>query len=130
MSELRKKILTRNGHRTFVKKVIGSLEGLLQADIDENRSKLESSKIALEKQQKEIEALDSQIADLLEADAIEKEILEKCDFDAALQEAVCSITSHLTNFQSPGIYKSTGQSSLKVRTIRPVSTIHLNHNNQ
>ena len=57
--------------------------------------KLKSQKINLEKRQKEIASLDQEIAELLEADAIEKEILEHCEFNASLQETILLITSCL-----------------------------------
>ena len=51
----------------------------------------------LEKHQKEIASLDQEIAELLQADAIEKEILERCDFNASLQETILLITSCLSS---------------------------------
>ena len=75
MSELKKKILERTGFRIYVRKVMSGVKELLAEDGGENMYvKLVSIKINLEKQQKEIESLDQQIAQLLEADAIEKEI--------------------------------------------------------
>lgn len=94
-SELKKKLQTRNGHRCFVKKVIGNVHDVLKDGSDECRPKLESYKIALEKQQKDLELLDNQIAESLDADNIEKEIFERCDFDAAVQESICAISTYL-----------------------------------
>ena len=77
MSELKKKILERTGFRIYVRKVMSGVKELLAEDGGENiYVKLVSIKINLEKQQKEIESLDQQIAQMLEADAIEKEILD------------------------------------------------------
>ena len=89
MSELKKKILERTGFRIYVRKVMSGVKELLAEDGGENiYVKLVSIKINLEKQQKEIESLDQQIAQMLEADAIEKEILDRCEFEAYLQETI------------------------------------------
>ena len=89
MSELKKKILERTGFRIYVRKVMSGVKELLAEDGGENI-------YVLEKQQKEIESLDQQIAQLLEADAIEKEILDRCEFEASLQETISLISSHLS----------------------------------
>ena len=65
MSELKKKILERTGFRIYVRKVMSGVKELLAEDGGENiYVKLVSIKINLEKQQKEIESLDQQIAQL------------------------------------------------------------------
>ena len=51
----------------------------------------------MEKHQKEIASLDQEIAELLQADAIEKEILERCEFNVSLQETILLITSCLSS---------------------------------
>ena len=97
MSELKKKILERTGFRIYVRKVMSGVKKLLAEDGGENiYVKLVSIKINLEKQQQEIESLDQQIAQMLEADAIEKEILDRCEFEASLQETISLISSHLS----------------------------------
>ena len=50
-------------------------ELLQEEDVENIRPVLESHKISLEKQQKRIETLNQEIAELVGADAIEKEIL-------------------------------------------------------
>ena len=96
MSELKKKVLERSGFRVYVRKVISMVNELLEDDGVENiRPKLESHRINLEKKQKEIESLNQAIAQLLEADAIEKEILDRCEFETSLQETISLITSYL-----------------------------------
>ena len=65
---------------------------LNKGDMESIRLKLKSQKINQEKHQKEIASLDQEIAELLEADAIEKEILERCEFNASLQETILLIT--------------------------------------
>ena len=67
-------------------------ELLNKGDMESIRLKLKSQKINQEKHQKEIASLDQEIAELLEADAIEKEILERCEFNASLQETILLIT--------------------------------------
>ena len=57
--------------------------------------KLESHKINLEKQQKQIKTLNQEIAELVGADATEKEILDRCEFEASLQETILLISSRL-----------------------------------
>ena len=76
MSDLKKKILERSGFRVYERKVVSTIKELLQEDEVENiRPMLESHKINLQKQQKQIETLNQEITELVEADAIEKEIL-------------------------------------------------------
>ena len=97
MSELKKKVLERSGFRVYVRKVISMVNELLEDDGVENiRPKLESHRINLEKQQREIEPLNQAIAQLLEADAIEKEILDRCEFETSLQETISLISSYLS----------------------------------
>ena len=82
MSDVKKKILERSGFRVYVQKVVSTVRKLLQEEEVENiRPTLESHKINLEKQQKQIETLNQEIAELVGADAIEKEILVRCEFE-------------------------------------------------
>ena len=97
MPELKKKVLERSSFRVYVRKVISMVNELLEDDGVENiRPKLESHRINLEKQQREIESLNQAIAQLLEADAIEKEILDRCEFETSLQETISLISSYLS----------------------------------
>ena len=98
MSDVKKKILERSGFRVHVRKVMNDVKELLNnGDVESVRLKLKSQKINLEKHQKEIASLDQEIAELLQADAIEKEILERCGFNASLQETILLITSCLSS---------------------------------
>ena len=47
--------------------------------------------MSLVKQPEEIQKLDEQIAELFDEEAIEKEIFDRCDFEAAVQEVICGI---------------------------------------
>ena len=49
----------------------------------------------MEKQPKEIESVDQQIAQMMEAGAIEKEILDRCELKGSLSETISLISSHL-----------------------------------
>ena len=99
MAELKKKIQTRNSHRPFVRGVITKVKELLpKTDLElgpDVKFKLEAHRISLEKQLKTIQTLDSEIAELLDADSIEKETLEALDFEAAIQETICWIDAVL-----------------------------------
>ena len=53
-----------------------------------------SIKVNLEKQQKEIKSLDQQLAQMLEADAVGKEILYRCEFEVSLLETIALIFLH------------------------------------
>ena len=58
MTDLKKKILGRSGFRVYVRKVINNVKELLNvARLENIRPRLESHRINLEKQQKEIESL-------------------------------------------------------------------------
>ena len=46
--------------------------------------------------------MDNDIAELLDEESIEKEIVEKCEFDNALEEIVCLISSVLKNQEESG----------------------------
>ena len=92
-----KKILERSGLRVYVRKIVSTVRELLQEeDVENIRPTLESHKINLEKQQKQIETLNQEIAELVGADAIEKEILDRCEFEASLQETISLISSRLS----------------------------------
>ena len=120
MSELKKKILERSGFRVYVRKVMNTVKELLDdGGVENNRAKLESLKINLEKQQRELESLDQEIAKLLEADAIEKEILERCEFEAALQEIISLVSSHLSVKES----KNSEEQMLTPAPLSPASII-------
>ena len=85
------------GLRVYVRKVVSTVRELLQKqDVGNIRPRLESHKINLEKQQKQIETLNQEIAELVGADAIEKEILDRCEFEASLQETISFISSRLS----------------------------------
>ena len=97
MAELKKKTLERSGYKVYVRKVINIVKELLEDDGGENiRPILELHKITLEKQQQKIEVLNREIAQLLEADAIEKDILERCEFEGHLQETISLISAYLS----------------------------------
>ena len=95
MAELQKKIQTRNDHRLFVRGVITKLKELLpETDLElgpDLKFKLEAYRISLEKQLNPIQTLNSEIAELIDADSIEKETLEVLDLVAAIQESICWI---------------------------------------
>ena len=75
MSDVKKKSLERSGFRVYVRKVVRTVTELLQEeDVETIRLTLESHKINLEKQQKQIETLNQEIAEFVGADAIEKEM--------------------------------------------------------
>ena len=99
MAELKKKIQTRNGHRHFVRGVITKVKELLpETDLElgpDMKFKLEAHRISLEKQLKPMQTLDSEIAELLDVDSIEKETLEALDFEAVIQESICWIDAVL-----------------------------------
>ena len=57
--------------------------------------KLEAHLILVEKQLKPMQTLDSKIAELLDADSIEKETLEALDFEAAIQQSICWVDAVL-----------------------------------
>ena len=80
-----------------MRRVVSTVRELLQEeDVENIRPTLESHKINLEKQQKQIETLNQEIAELVGADAIEKEILDRCEFEASLQETISLISSRLS----------------------------------
>lgn len=89
---MRKKVQARNGHRAFVKKTIGKARELLEKSPLE-RSKLLTCKVTLTKQLELIDNLNSEITGQIDADAIEAEILEQCEFDEVVREIICEIES-------------------------------------
>ena len=110
MSDVKKKILERSGFRVYVQKVVSTVRKLLQEEEVENiRPTLESHKINLEKQQKQIETLNQEIAELVGADAIEKEILVRCEFEASLQETIALIFHGYRLPRNPKIQPSINQ---------------------
>eukprot|EP00794_Sanderia_malayensis_P017865 gene17865-19646_t len=100
MAELTKKIRARNGHKLVVKNTIAKVYRLLPpagrvADI-EVQTKLESYKNTLERQSKDIETLDADIINALEKDGdIEKDILDREEFEEEVSETICCIQNIL-----------------------------------
>ena len=94
---VKKKISRRRGHRLYVRNVITNVKQLILDLNEENIYKLQSYKVSLQKQQQLIEPLDNDRAELLDEESIEKEIVEKCEFDNALEEIICLISSVLKN---------------------------------
>eukprot|EP00794_Sanderia_malayensis_P015493 gene15493-17071_t len=100
MAELTKKIRARNGHKLVVKNTIAKVYGLLPpagrvADI-EVQTKLESYKNTLERKRKDIETLDADIINALEKDDdIEKDILDREEFEEEVTETICRIQNIL-----------------------------------
>ena len=100
MSEpIKKKIQVRNGHKLFVKKTINLTREILQSQDTENIPKLESPKETLLKQRSQIEALDDEIIEGLSEEAVEKEIMEKCEFEAVIQDTLSLIEHRLKEAQ-------------------------------
>ena len=64
--------------------------------MENSRPTLESHTINLEKQRKQIETLNQEIAELVGADAIQKEILDGSEFEASLQETISLISPRLS----------------------------------
>lgn len=77
-------------------------------------SKLEACKIALQKQLQEIQKLDEQIVELVEEENIEKEIFDRCVFEAAIQEVICRIYSFISgkNIQQENIESVQSEASV------------------
>eukprot|EP00794_Sanderia_malayensis_P018387 gene18387-20239_t len=100
MAELTKKIRARNGHKLVVKNTIAKVYSLLPpagrvADI-EVQTKLESYKNTLERKRKDIETLDADIINALEKDDdIEKDILDREEFEEEVSETICRIQNIL-----------------------------------
>ena len=110
MSDLKKKKLERSRFRVYVRKVVSTVRELLQEeDVENIRPTLESHKINLEKQQKQIETLNQEIAELVGADAIVKEILVRCEFEASLQETISLIFHGYRLPRNPQIQPSINQ---------------------
>ena len=110
MSDLKKKKLERSRFRVYVRKVVSTVRELLQEeDVENIRPTLESHKINLEKQQKQIETLNQEIAELVGADAIVKEILVRCEFEASLQETISLIFHGYRLPRNPKIQPSINQ---------------------
>ena len=87
----------RNGHRLHVKKTISLIHELTSTEEEKAIARLQACKAELVKQQQRIEALDAEIEDLIIDDSsIEQEILNKCEFSALIQEAVCFVNSFLS----------------------------------
>ena len=95
MSEtnLKKRIQIRNGHRLHVKKIISQINELTSAEGEKPITRLEACKAELIKQQARIESLDAEIEELIDETAIEKEIIDKCEFNAVIQETIYFISS-------------------------------------
>ena len=94
---LKKKISRRRRHRLYVSNVITYVKQLIVELNEVNIYKLQSYKVSLEKQQQLLEPLDNDIAELLDEESSEKEIVEKCEFDNTLEEIICLISSVLKN---------------------------------
>ena len=92
---LKKKLQARNGHRLVARKTIGKAKDLLppfdQETPLELKPKLETLKNTLEKKRTEIAALDDEITNLLEEAAIEKEIVDRSEFEEETEETLCRI---------------------------------------
>ena len=98
-ADVKKKILSRKGHRLNIRKLMSQAKTYLPADGEtlENQAKqaLESHLRTLLKRQKELTVIDNEISYLLEEDQIEKEVCESLDFDSGIDEVVCLIEGAL-----------------------------------
>ena len=95
MSEtnLKKRIQVRNGHRLHVKKIISQINELTSVEGEKPVTRLEACKAELIKQQAKIESLDAEIEELIDETAVEKEVIEKCEFNALIQGNIYFISS-------------------------------------
>ena len=96
MTDIKKLIQTRNGHKLAVKKAFNTANEIFEKyreNLSEisivDRSKLQSLKRSLDRQSNELDNLNRQIETALSAEDIEREIVERSEFDEFLHEAIC-----------------------------------------
>ena len=92
---LKKKIQARNGHRLVVRKTITKAREIVPPPKEitpiELRPQLESLKSTLQRKRDIITPLDDEISDLLDEENIEKEIVDRSQFEEDLEEMLCRI---------------------------------------
>ena len=99
--QLRKKILSRNGHRLVVRKTVAKAREIVlplkQLTPVELQAPLESIRNTLQRKRDIITTLDEEITNLLDKQEIEKEIVDRSEFEDELEDALCRIERALRN---------------------------------
>ena len=93
--QLKKRIQTRNGHRLVVRNSIAKARDAVTA-LNSNPSvdlqtQLESIRNSLQRKRDIIAALDQEISNLQDQAEIEKDILDRTDFEDELEQTICRI---------------------------------------
>ena len=93
---LKKKTLSRNGHRLVVSNTIAKAKEILPPPGEEAaaeiKTKLKAYLNTIEKKRADIAPIDKEIEELTSAEGVEKEILDRSDFEAVTEEIICFIT--------------------------------------
>ena len=140
-ADVKKKMLSRKGHRLNIRKLMTQAKKYLPAEGEtlnnEAKQALESHLRALLKRQKELTIIDNEISHLLEEEQIEKGVSESLDFGSGFDEVVCLIEGALkiskSEDQPPkdlsNATESTASSGLSRKVILPKLTLpHFNGN--
>ena len=103
--QLKKRIQTRNGHRLVVRNSIAKARDAVTAlnskpSVD-LQTQLESIRNSLQRKRDIIAALDQEISNLQDQAEIEKDILDRTDFEDELEQTICRIERAL-NSQTAG----------------------------
>ena len=94
----KKAVQTRNGHRLVIRSVSANVQEIYEkfrerlSELSVSyRAKLQSLKKTLEKQCKENYELDKIVAGKLSAEDIEKDIIERAEFQIVIEEVICLV---------------------------------------
>ena len=93
-----KKISIRRGHRPYVIKLMNNVVDVLKEhSIESHTNQLRTWKLTLSEKLQDLEKLDSEIVDLVEAEEeIDKEICESSDYASKVLECITDIDSALS----------------------------------
>ena len=114
MAELKKKVKSRNGYRLFIRNILRDYKADLPDRgtelTDEGRKRIEKHCRNLKKQASELHNLDKEIIELIDENAIEKEITENLELESEIDEAISVLDSVLA-FKQPSNVSTSSQPS-------------------
>ena len=114
----------RNGHRSFVRKTIASATELLSGGNPIDVKKLNLFRAALQTKYSELQALDQEIAELLDdVSKIEEDVVESCELSSAIHACILELEIALAAEEAQRKSQELGSGSAGISQSQPPNVI-------
>ena len=110
----------RDGHRSFVRKTIASATELLSGGNPIDVKKLKLFRTALQTKYSELQALDQEIAELLDdVSKIEQDVVESCELSSAIHACILELETALAAEEAQRKSQELGPGSAGISQSQP-----------